>query len=301
MEFGENDENEKFKMEFKNFDISYHFLKDEKLNCNETKLLIVIPSRPNAFHTRMAIRKSWLKNVASTITYRFIIGSTPNLTIEKLNHEEFEQYNDLIISNIQDSYLNLTLKTNSILQWQKRYCPKTEYLLKTDDDTVVDVNRLLYWIENDYKNITQNFENKVIFGKIWSKTLPKRDPSKKWYTSYSAWNRKFFPDYCNGPTYLLTAKAVEAILEKTTNFELISIEDVFFTGILAEAAGIKRIDRWKNFGRGKTISTKDYGCNERNVPYLTSIYEIKSDIYEEGKSNAFSDATEKLLALKCLK
>uniref|UniRef100_A0AC34GCH2 Hexosyltransferase n=1 Tax=Panagrolaimus sp. ES5 TaxID=591445 RepID=A0AC34GCH2_9BILA len=59
----ESDKIDKFQIQLKDLNVSYYFLRDEMLECNETKLLIVIPSRPNAYHTRMAIRNSWLKNL----------------------------------------------------------------------------------------------------------------------------------------------------------------------------------------------------------------------------------------------
>ena len=66
------------------------------------------------------------------------------------------------------------------MNWQQAYCPDIEYLLKTDDDTVVNINRLQYWINKDFNNVSRAFNQRVIFGKVWSRALPKRKSTGKW-------------------------------------------------------------------------------------------------------------------------
>ena len=51
-----------------------------------------------------------------------------------------------------------------------------------------------------------------------------------------------YPNFINGPSYLLTAEAASAILEKTPEVSRISIEDALFTGILAELADVRRVN-----------------------------------------------------------
>jgi len=45
--------------------------------------------------------------------------------------------------NFEDSYRNLTLKAMSALAWIGKYCNRTRYVLKTDDDAYVNMRALL--------------------------------------------------------------------------------------------------------------------------------------------------------------
>lgn len=51
---------------------------------------------------------------------------------------EAKEYSDLIIYDLEDHYMNLTLKSALMLQWSLRRCPQAETLLKTDDDVFVN-------------------------------------------------------------------------------------------------------------------------------------------------------------------
>ena len=55
-------------MEFLNYKLDYH-VKRFPVDCNNKTYLIMIPSRPAAYHERMAIRNSWLQNKARYIVF----------------------------------------------------------------------------------------------------------------------------------------------------------------------------------------------------------------------------------------
>lgn len=52
-------------------------------------------------------------------------------------------------------------------------------MLKTDDDTVVDVDRLMYWINNTFDATTEKYPASI-FGRKWNGTKVIRDKSNKW-------------------------------------------------------------------------------------------------------------------------
>jgi hypothetical protein len=66
-----------------------------------------------------------------------------------------------------------------MLQWKQAYCAKTLYTLKTDDDTIVHVQRLLYWIRKKFNRIVSK-KPRTIFGRIFAGTKVNRDPKKPW-------------------------------------------------------------------------------------------------------------------------
>ena len=91
----------------------------------------------------------------------------------------------------------------------------------------------------------------------------------------------------------MTSKAVQLILNQTSSHFSITVEDALFTGILAAAAGINRIDREEIFGI--YLKRNKLKCDENNIPFLTSIYEL-------GKTksiNPLLEATNKLSNLAC--
>uniref|UniRef100_A0A914Q3H6 Hexosyltransferase n=1 Tax=Panagrolaimus davidi TaxID=227884 RepID=A0A914Q3H6_9BILA len=300
----ENEKNvENFLMGFKDFNISYQFFTDKRLECNEKQIVIIIPSRPNGFDNRMGIRSSWLQNLPPNVIYKFILGSTKNETLQELIKNEDEEFQDLIFSTLHESYSNLTLKTYSIFQWTQKYCPTAKYLLKTDDDTVVDVRRLQYWIEKHFDRYNYIFDEKVIFCKVWTNSTPFRDPEHKWYIPEYAFNETVFPNFCSGPTYLLTAKAIPAILKETPKHYFIQTEDAFFTGIVSEAAGIYRFQKDKHFGHEPEIGNLTIKCDLKGIPFLTSIYGISFNgtIFNEDNNNPFKGAMNELFSLSCNK
>uniref|UniRef100_A0A914Y9F1 Hexosyltransferase n=1 Tax=Panagrolaimus superbus TaxID=310955 RepID=A0A914Y9F1_9BILA len=77
-------------------------------------------------------------------------------------------------------------------------------------------------------------------------------------------------EYCQGFTYLVSAVAAKLILPMTPKEKFIKAEDVMFTGLLAQHAGVQRSHKPKHFTKAP-IKT-DCGCDENEVPYLTSVY-----------------------------
>ncbi len=54
---------------------------------------------------------------------------------------------------------------------------------------------------------------------------------------------KFYPLYCSGSGYLMRGPVPQLLFEETRKHPFIGIEDVFFTGIVAEGANISRISK----------------------------------------------------------
>uniref|UniRef100_A0A914YI53 Hexosyltransferase n=1 Tax=Panagrolaimus superbus TaxID=310955 RepID=A0A914YI53_9BILA len=75
------------------------------------------------------------------MTHKFFIGEVQNKRLKDALNRESWQFGDIVFTNIMDSYLNLTLKMNALYQWQQEYCPKIQYFLRADEDTVLDVHR----------------------------------------------------------------------------------------------------------------------------------------------------------------
>lgn len=71
-----------------------------------------------------------------------------NVTLADLLEENAE-HADLLVGDFEDTYLNLTYKTVLGLEWAQRYCGRAAYILKHDDDTIVDYYQLAQLFKHD--------------------------------------------------------------------------------------------------------------------------------------------------------
>uniref|UniRef100_A0A915EML9 Hexosyltransferase n=1 Tax=Ditylenchus dipsaci TaxID=166011 RepID=A0A915EML9_9BILA len=262
---------DEFEIKFSNIHIIYKMavFPSDKHFCENAFLFVFIPTRPSSFEIREAIRSSWVGDRPSNVVAKFIIGMTEDSEVFDLLLDEQNMFGDLILYDIEDNYANLYLKVHAAFNWQQAYCGKAEYILKTDDDTIVDLHRLLYWIEHDM-SIRQQTNPAIIFGRLEEKGKPIRVESSKWYLSREAYPSNYFPPFVYGGTYLMSNQAVSAILRNTRYIQVIPNEDVLFTGLVSTQAGISRMDATKYFRVERTLRLREK-CQD-NVPFITSLY-----------------------------
>ena len=149
-------------------------------------------------------------------------------------HEEAQLYDDIVVFDFLDIYMNLTIKTIASLNWVfKNY--KTDMFLKLDDDmllNVIDVyDTLLRYLHNQIEH-----KGNAILGECASGDSPRRNLLHKYGVSREAYSSPRYPRYCYGHCYALTRSAVLSMLNQTQNTPLIHLEDVS-VGILAQKAG----------------------------------------------------------------
>ncbi|CAK5096223.1 unnamed protein product [Meloidogyne enterolobii] len=227
----------------------------------QIKLLVLIMSRRETFYKRMGIRKSWAKDAHEGIIIRYVIGG-PKLKEEnstllenKLQGEQ-KNFGDLIRYSIEDGYNNLHFKMGAAYQWQQKFCSNAEFVMKTDDDTIVDLPRLEFWIEKKFNNDIAQIPNKAAFFGMRLENLPPiRNPGHKWYVSFEHFPGKTFPNYMQGASYLGNGKAIKLIMQHTKEAIGFNMDDILFTGTLAEIANVSRIDyAWTHFRGGNNVS-----------------------------------------------
>jgi beta-1,3-galactosyltransferase 1 len=124
---------------------------------------------------------------------------------------ENEIYQDIVQEDFIDSYKNLTYKGIMALKWISIYCSKIKYILKVDDDIVVNTFTLI----NHLKFLDKNNLNKhsTILCLLWQAMGVMRDrldryrkrkelfffcSKSKWYLSKEDFPLDKFPPYCSG-------------------------------------------------------------------------------------------------------
>ncbi|XP_063545823.1 beta-1,3-galactosyltransferase 4-like [Cydia strobilella] len=200
-----------------------------------TGLVILVASAPAHRAARDAIRATWaLAARPNHVALAFLLGVTPPpLRDAILDHrlDEDARYRDLIEARFEDTYLNLPLKSLSMLEWFAAHCPLAPHLFKTDDDMFVNIERLLSFIED------QNTTN-TIWGEVLENIKPPRDKRFKYSVPEEEYPGARYPTYAVGHGYLVSGDAVPALLEVAPNARYVRLEDVFM-GVVAARAGVR--------------------------------------------------------------
>ncbi len=121
-------------------------------NCEKSELSILIHSAVYYFGRRQVARETWIpETIKYNISVFFVVGEPKGTeTQNKLELESFK-YKDLIQFEFKESYYNVTLKHIALLRWAQRKCLNTKYFMKSDDDLMVNVRKLIENL-NSFKN-----------------------------------------------------------------------------------------------------------------------------------------------------
>ena len=208
---------------------------DVKLDCNRvesSRLVILVHTSMNHRDLRDAIRSSW-GNRTNLLRYNaslyFVIGKSHKPTSpERL--KELSAYSDLIQLNFIDNYRNLSRKSVESLKWVHKRCPAATYVLKQDDDTFVDLQRLTTTL-NAFR---ERQRTRYIGGFYFRKRRPIRNRKSRYYTPYSLWNHTSWPAMVTEPAYVMTSNVIPLLLRRDANATTprIPYEDVYVTGVL---------------------------------------------------------------------
>lgn len=223
-------------------------------------LIVFVNSAVGNFEARQAIRQTWGKfTLERGALLLFVVGRSDNLTLMDKIFQENRENSDILQGSFIDSYYNLTLKTMSMMKWVSDNCDRVKFVLKVDDDMFMNMQILVDFTE------TRIF-SKSIIGHIAKKWKPHRDLRSKWFVPESVYNRTFYPNFATGPCYLISGDAVTPLIQTALKKEVkpFYLEDVFMTGVIAEAANIRRL----NYSLMKNVRVKVTPCNFKR--FMTS-------------------------------
>ena len=200
----------------------------------ETKLMIFCIVKTDGVVERNTVRETWGRNclissqnkASSPCKIVFVVGQQMGVDLT----EEQKQHGDIIQFDFLDTYHNLTLKSVSMLKYFDQYCSHVPYLLKTDSDSYVIVERVLAVVYRKKPRMT------IIGSNHYGDNYAYRKGT--WAVPEELYPEKYFPIYAHGPCYMITADLVAGILSelfRTTGWW--AIEDAFITGYLRVQAG----------------------------------------------------------------
>lgn len=208
---------------------------------NSTMLaLIAVFSDAAHFDRRSAVRRTWGR-IARRNDFRliFVLARPRTAELQIGVDEEGRIHGDLVQLDAVDAYDRLTVKSASTLRWFRAHCPRAEYLLKIDDDCFLNSDTLARFLG---ERSSADRGRKVIYGMLWTNAKPFRSPGHKWYLSPSDYPPSRFPDYINGPAYLVSGDAVGALVAVFDAVRFIHLEDVYVTGLCAKRADVQLVN-----------------------------------------------------------
>nr|CAD7397336.1 unnamed protein product [Timema cristinae] len=258
------------------------------------QLLLLVSSAPRGGDRRKVVRETWGDPGLRGTRLVFFMGHegrgdvsqlvrcVPGLTQTLLSGqtdlvEEARRYQDLVVEDFLDSYGNLTLKSLFMLKWAESHCPETPYLMKTDDDMIVNVRGVLQELR-----AADDGEELFILGSLVPAGRPYRSgvptapsfcpeylgtlrvsppqcllhryPRSKWFLPDWLYAEEILPPFLSGTGYAMPRRVARELYKMALGTPLINLEDVYLTGLVgAWQVGVTLVDS-PRFSSGRPLS-----------------------------------------------
>lgn len=183
----------------------------------------------------------------------FVIGNDRQrpAVMESIRNES-RLFNDVLVIDIEENYKNLIYKHLALVDWVTRNCKNVSYVLKMDDDVLVNIQSLTrHLIEQ-----VSSQQNKFLFCNINQQSLPVRRNTSKWFVHSDTYPFEWYPKYCEGFAYITNLNTIRFMSEQSRRIPRFWIDDVYFTGLLFH--GIDDV-KWIDFkGEYVVLEKIDY-------------------------------------------
>ncbi|GFR77440.1 beta-1,3-galactosyltransferase 1-like [Elysia marginata] len=218
-------------------------------------LLVYIHSAPGNLKKRQAVRQTWghpilLRRLHAAVV--FLLGRPAMAKQQALLDLEAHEYGDLVQEDYIDVYRNLTYKGVSALRWVSLFCPSAVFLLKTDDDILVDIVSLVADLRKRYPGYyapssqtsshaqhSASLPSRVVLCNLWTRMKVMRDPKSKWFIPPSEFAPDYFPPYCSGSAFVLSADLAPRLYRVSLDKPFFWVDDYYVTGVLVNSLGLK--------------------------------------------------------------
>ncbi|KAK7101484.1 beta-1,3-galactosyltransferase 5-like [Littorina saxatilis] len=203
-------------------------------------LLVYVHSAPANLKKRQSIRETWgsrssLREHNASLV--FILGSVPDPKLLQLLLMENERYGDIVQEDFLDSYRNLTYKAIAGLKWAATFCSKATYILKTDDDILVNLPQVVKHLQTV---VTPQYgHDRLILCNQWQRMKIIRDKKSKWYIPEGDFPGDYFPPYCSGSAFVLSGDMAQLMYEASLVTRFFWVDDYYITGALIKHLDVK--------------------------------------------------------------
>ena len=263
--------------------------KPDLLLYNETKCsnrgpnvtILYVYTRPKNIKTRKFIRhtfgneKTFYKYKLVTV---FIIGrkSGENWKLLPKNIiEEYNKYGDLVVGDFIENYRNLSWKGLTALNYIRSYCQNARFVIKADDDSILDTKGILELLNITYRNRTR-----FLIGKVRSRGHPRWCEVEKhrWCVSKNEYSKGKYPRYLYGMGFVFSADLVSDMYNQALTLPVHPVDDIYMTGILTEGIKDKVMENlggsFLESNKGKTLERLKMG-NHIKVGHTNGLNAMK--------------------------
>ncbi|GAB1598399.1 beta-1,3-galactosyltransferase 1-like [Argonauta hians] len=252
---------------------------------NSAFLVVIVCSHPERLEYRQAIRETWGSSRGQEFHLLFLTGKHEDPYWNALMDKENTLHGDILQVDVIDSYRNLSLKVIGGLCWITDRFQNVDYVMKTDDDVYINVWYLLKLLKE------QIISQEQILGALSIMSPVKRDLRDPWGVRFSEFAPKNYPPYVSGGAYVMSQKAGKKLCVERWKRQspFIHLEDVYVTGILAQATGISHVAHpGFSFWTSKKAKATDIANNKR----VSSVNMTPEQIYKlHRQSNALLVST----------
>ena len=219
----------------------FKFIIGEENACKVTDnifLLIMVPSHHANVVSRNTIRKTWgsitqYKGLQVRTKFVFGIHEDKNLN-NQLQHEQ-KLHKDIVQVDVPEKFKKLTEKSVAAFTWAAKYCSKAQFVMKSDDDSFNYIQRFIRFLSEENSNPMSD----PFIGCRFLTVMPDRRPTSKYYVPPERYPDQYYPVYSHGPVYALSNFAMKQMLQVIPNVRYLFLEDVYLTGFVRVAAGIR--------------------------------------------------------------
>jgi hypothetical protein len=142
------------------------------------------------------------------------------------------------------------LKTIMSIKWAADHCSNAHYLLKIDDDIMINVYHLSKYLQHLLDSNIHT--NNTFLGICWGDRPIDRHDSK-FYMPLEEFPFDSYPIYCSGAAYLVTSDLASPLYEMSLRVPKLRFEDVFL-GILGGLLNSSFVDITNHFNIYKDSS-----------------------------------------------
>ncbi|KII69193.1 Beta-1,3-galactosyltransferase 1 [Thelohanellus kitauei] len=243
-------------------------------NCKpDAEVVIFIISDPNHYLIRQDIRATYGKNhvnykYAFSKTHKknishcclYSIGYRDDIAVNQQVDYEAYTHRDILRIPVLDAYretANKIILTPYLLDQMNN---SFEYVLKSDDDTFLKINKIIPYL--------QNLEKEHVFiGHKWIEGPAIRNKSHKWYVSEDDHPGDVFKPYLSGSCYIFRRNIIHNVSLEHYRTSLIPMEDIHISYLVS------------NLGYNITNSPYFYYCTNYSQCNHSYAVQIGHDLF----------------------
>lgn len=212
--------------------------KDEK---EPPLLLMAIKSTELNFKNRQAIRQTWGRegwmagqkrnSVGGYVRRVFLLGKkdteelrddiSESLRTESIHHGDILQW------GFKDTFFNLTLKDVLFWSWFSRFCNRTLFVFKGDDDVFVNTPKLVTYLQDQLRKPQAHKTMKdFMVGDVIRAAAPQRTSESKYFIPESFY-KGLYPTYAGGGGVVYSGVLTQRLHNISKRVHLFPIDDVY--------------------------------------------------------------------------